>query len=105
MNYLLNTEISDKEVAKAFDMLEKALYIALETYSNVHRGTGHNSMVTTALYEHAREIMLDFLELNRKKYIIVFCSPLRLSIFKTQLKHSDYHVLSSKAFAASLSLL
>ena len=102
MNNLLNFENSDKEIIAAFNEFEKAIYTALETYSNVHRGTGHNSLVTTALYEQAREIFLEYLQLRRKKYIIVFCSPLRLSIFKTQLKSSSYHVLSSKAFGLPL---
>ena len=53
MNYLLNSENSEKEVSSAFNRLEKALYAALETYSNVHRGTGHNSLATTALYEQS----------------------------------------------------
>ena len=95
-------ENSDKEVSTAFNELEKLIYIALETYSNVHRGTGHNSLVTTALFEQAREFILEYLQLNKKKYIVVFCSPLRLSLFKTQLKHTDYHVLSSKAFGLPL---
>ncbi|MFW9875892.1 MAG: aminotransferase class V-fold PLP-dependent enzyme [Candidatus Thorarchaeota archaeon] len=95
-------EYSDKSISKAFDYLEKTAYIALETYSNVHRGTGHNSLVTTALYEKAREIILEYLQLNKKKFIVVFCSHLRLNIFKTQLKHTEYHVLSSSIFGLPL---
>lgn len=48
--------------ADAFAKLEKGIYAALETYSNVHRGSGHNSLVSTHLYEQAREIVLEYLE-------------------------------------------
>jgi hypothetical protein len=33
---------------RAFEKLEEGVRSALETYSNVHRGTGHFSMITTA---------------------------------------------------------
>jgi hypothetical protein len=38
---------------KAFADLEQGVLAALETYSNVHRGSGHNSMVSTHLYDQA----------------------------------------------------
>lgn len=98
MDPTLNSENSDKGASEAYKELEKALFTTLKTYSNVHRGTGHNSRVTTTLYEHAREIILDFLHLERKKYVVFFCSPLRLRIFKMQLEPSHYHVLSSNDF-------
>ncbi|MFX0105980.1 MAG: aminotransferase class V-fold PLP-dependent enzyme [Candidatus Hodarchaeota archaeon] len=90
--------ISDQEISEAFNRLERAVYMALETYSNVHRGTGHNSMVTTALYEQAREIFLEFLQLNKSKYVVIFCSPFRSKIFQQQLKSNQYHILSSRDF-------
>jgi selenocysteine lyase/cysteine desulfurase len=48
----------DNEKVEAFAELERGVYSALETYSNVHRGSGHNSMVTTHLFEQARAIVL-----------------------------------------------
>ena len=101
MNYLLNTEKSNKRVLKASKELEKAIYTALETYSNVHRGTGLNSMITTALFERAREIILEYLELDNK-YVVVFCSPLRVEKFKTQLNPESYFIVSSKDFGLPL---
>ncbi len=89
--------LADKQT-EALKLLETAVYLALKTYSNVHRGTGHNSMVTTELFEKARKIILNYLRLNEKKYVIVFCSPLRYRIFKVQLKSIDYSVVSSKDF-------
>ncbi|UCC20150.1 MAG: aminotransferase class V-fold PLP-dependent enzyme [Promethearchaeota archaeon] len=102
MNYPLNMENSDKEVSSAFNVLDKIVHDSLETYSNVHRGTGHNSQVTTALYEKARELILDYLQLSKKKFNVIFCSPLRLDLFKTQLNQTDYRILSSKAFGLPL---
>lgn len=53
---------------KAFAELELGVHAALETYSNVHRGSGHNSMVSTHLYEQARNIVLEYLGLDKAKY-------------------------------------
>ena len=48
----------------AFAELERGVFGALGTYANVHRGSGHNAMVTTALFEQARGIVLNDLQLN-----------------------------------------
>jgi hypothetical protein len=53
------------EKIDVFAELERSVYAALETYSNVHRGSGHYSMVSTRLYEEARNIVLDHLEGRR----------------------------------------
>jgi selenocysteine lyase/cysteine desulfurase len=78
-----------------FELLEQGVYAALETYSNVHRGSGHNSVVTTHLYEKAREIILDYLKLDRKKYIVIFCTPERATGLTSKLKPGSYHCVSS----------
>jgi hypothetical protein len=36
---------------EAFAVLQQGVQTALETYSNVHRGSGHNSLVSTHLFE------------------------------------------------------
>ena len=56
------------ERTAAFAELERSVQTALETYSNVHRGSGHNSLVSTHLYEQAREIVLEYLGLGKDKY-------------------------------------
>ena len=48
--------------------LEQGIYTALETYSNVHRGIGLYSMVSTHFFDKARDIILEYLGLNKKKY-------------------------------------
>lgn len=65
----------NNEVVDPFAELERAMHTALETYSNVHRGSGHNSMVTTYLYEQARDIILEYLGLKKGKYNVIFCTP------------------------------
>ena len=59
------TEPGNNEVTEAFEELERGVHAALETYSNVHRGSGHNSMVSTHLFEQARDIVLEHLGLTK----------------------------------------
>jgi hypothetical protein len=47
------------KISKAFAELGLGVKEALETYSNVHRGSGHNSMITSHLFDQAREIVLE----------------------------------------------
>ncbi|MFW9824107.1 MAG: aminotransferase class V-fold PLP-dependent enzyme, partial [Candidatus Thorarchaeota archaeon] len=101
---LSNTEKIEEESSESLKKLKKSVYTLLETYSNVHRGTGHNSMITTALFEHARQIILSYLKLDNKNYVVVFCSPRRVSIFKFQLKPSDYLVISSEDYGLPLGI-
>jgi selenocysteine lyase/cysteine desulfurase len=90
--------------SKAFAELERGVHAALETYSNVHRGSGHNSMVTTQLYEHARDIVLDYLGLSRRRYTVIFCSPRRASALAGQLEPGSCRVLSSRDIGLSLGI-
>jgi len=87
---------------KAFADLERGIHIALETYSNVHRGSGHNSMVSTYLYEQARDIVLEYLGLDKGKYVVIFCTPGREAALKAQLKPESYQSVSSKDIGLSL---
>jgi selenocysteine lyase/cysteine desulfurase len=91
-----NIALQRNQTEVAFKELEHGVYAALETYSNVHRGSGHNSMVTTYLYEQARDIVLEYLELNTGKYVVIFCTPRRAEILKSQLKPGSYQCASSK---------
>ena len=97
--------LQPKEEAKdnqAFAELELAVHTALETYSNVHRGSGHNSLVSTHLYEQARDIVLESLRLDKDKYVVIFCTPRRAELLKTQLKPGSYQSVSSQAIGLSL---
>lgn len=86
----------------AFSILEKGVYRAIETYSNVHRGTGFFSRVTTHLFEQAREIILKHLGLSKSKYVVIFCTPYRAEMLKSQLDTTDYKSVSSKDFGLAL---
>jgi selenocysteine lyase/cysteine desulfurase len=93
-----------KKNSGAFMELMQSVYAALETYSNVHRGSGHNSVVTTYLYERAREIVLEYLGRDKEKYTVVFCSPRRADLLKQRLKPKNYQCLSSREIGIPLGL-
>ena len=63
----MKTGPPDNEATAAFDALERGVHAALETYSNVHRGSGHNSVVSTHLFEQARDIVLEHLGLSSRQ--------------------------------------
>jgi selenocysteine lyase/cysteine desulfurase len=81
---------------EVFAELQQGVHAALETYSNVHRGSGHNSLISTHLYEQARGIVLEHLGLNTKKYAVIFCTPRRTEALKAQLEPGSYQSLSSQ---------
>jgi selenocysteine lyase/cysteine desulfurase len=86
----------------AFPELERGIFTALGTYSNVHRGSGHNSMVSTHLYEQARTIVLDYLGLNKNKFTVIFCTTRRAAALKSQLRPNSYKTLTSREIGLSV---
>lgn len=118
MEAIVNTETDSpdglqlKEVEKptpkgnatteAFAELERGVHAALETYSNVHRGSGHNSMVTTHLFDQARDIVLEYLGLNKVKYVVIFCTPRSAASLMKQLQPDSFQMLSSQAIGLTL---
>lgn len=89
---------------EAFAELEDSVYLALKTYSNVHRGTGHNSMITTLLYERARDVVLDHLGLKKNQFVVVFCTPERSSALKARLKPGSCPILKSRDIGLPLGI-
>ncbi|MEI6683714.1 MAG: aminotransferase class V-fold PLP-dependent enzyme [Bacteroidota bacterium] len=89
---------------EAFAELEHSVYTALETYANVHRGSGYNAMVTTDLYEKARVVVLEFLGLNRGAYTVIFCSPWAAATLSAQLVAGSYQLVSSLDIGLSLGI-
>jgi len=81
---------------EAFAELFRGVHAALETYSNVHRGSGHNSMVSTYLFEQARYIVLEYLGLDKDKFVVIFCTPRVAESLKAQLKSESYQIVSSQ---------
>jgi cysteine desulfurase / selenocysteine lyase len=43
-----------------------------EVYSSVHRGTGYKSRLATEAYEHAREVVSDFLHVDERSQVVIF---------------------------------
>ena len=92
----MKTSPGNDEVTDAFDELERGVHAALETYSNVHRGSGHNSMVSTHLFEQARDIVLEHLGLSKGKYVVIFCTPRTADALMAQLEPGSYRSASSR---------
>jgi len=89
----------------AFSELERAVKLALERYSNVHRGTGQHSMISTKLYDHARQIVLDYLGLDEDRHEVIFDNPRRLKLLISKLKNSkSYNVLWSSEIGLPLGI-
>jgi selenocysteine lyase/cysteine desulfurase len=86
----------------AFNELTTAILAALETYSNVHRGSGHFSQVTTHLYEKAREMVLEYLGFKKSSYSVIFGSSLRAHLFSKVLKPGSFTLLHSNDFGLNL---
>ena len=79
----------------AVDQLQKSVHSALETYSNVHRGSGQHSVVSTHLFERARQEVLDHLGLDAKRHVVVFCTPRRGARLEALLPSGTCRTVSS----------
>ena len=92
----------DDEIGGAFAELKHSVHAALETYSNVHRGSGHSSIVTTHLYEQARDIVVEYLGLDKNKSVVIFCTPRGAALLQAQLAPGRFQCLSSQDIGLSL---
>ena len=107
-NFKTNNDPHLAEDGKPFSGIEasaelgRGIHSALQTYSNVHRGSGLNSMVTTHLYEIARDIVLEYLGLRKGSYVTVFCTPQRAETLRLQLKPGSFRSISSNDIGLSL---
>jgi selenocysteine lyase/cysteine desulfurase len=80
---------------KYYDILFSGIYRALEYYSNVHRGSGHHSIITTRLYEKAREEVLNYLGLESRSWGVVFGSPAGIQGIAQGIPADDHRIISS----------
>ncbi len=85
--------------------LERSVYETLRTYANVHRGSGHASQVTTALFERAREIVLEYTGLSPQAHRVIFCSPYGAEELLRVVQKSRVRVLSSAEIGLPLGVL
>ena len=95
-----NDETPDSNAS--FEILRERIKTVLKTYANVHRGSGFKSLVTTSLYEKAREIILDFLHLTPSGYEVIFCTSFRAAKIAGWLNTKDYRLLTSAEFGLPL---
>lgn len=88
-----NENISQVDIA--FSELIHQMYPVLETYANIQRGNGYNAGITTDLFENARKIVLDFLNLDSKKYLVIFSTPNRNVKLNHSLKPGSFFTVTS----------
>ncbi len=50
----------------------ESLNLFMEWYSNIHRGTGFKSLISTHYFEQAREIVAQFFNLDPKDHLVIF---------------------------------
>ena len=99
------TPVTDSNCTDVFSELEESVKIVLETYSNVHRGSGHNSIVTTHLFEQARDIFLEYLGLSKNKFTVIFCNPRNAKNLIKQLETGSFHLVSSQDIGLPLGVV
>lgn len=95
---------TEAEREQAFVELCDAVRKALESYANVHRGSGHHSTVTTYLYEQARAIVLAQLGRSSATDTVLFCTPRRAATLAQQLDPRYVTTLSSQDVGLPLGL-
>ncbi len=96
------TTMDSRRDEGAWAELERGIHAALETYSNVHRGSGHASQVSTHLYEEARTIVLEHLGLRGGRHVVVFATPRRAAQLAKQLPAGRFQVVSSEELGLPL---
>ncbi|MBN2047479.1 MAG: aminotransferase class V-fold PLP-dependent enzyme [Anaerolineaceae bacterium] len=82
-------------------LLELA-FPAVQTYSNVHRGTGHFSQVSTALYERARDEVFTYFQVSPKDHEVIFLTPARLLALLKVLPSGAYQSVCADELGLSM---
>jgi selenocysteine lyase/cysteine desulfurase len=96
------TALQNKISQELLTKLKESVTAALETYSNIHRGSGHKSMVSTYLYEYARDVVLNHLGLKRNRYQVIFCNSRIAGKLSAILNPGSYTIISSGEIGLSL---
>jgi selenocysteine lyase/cysteine desulfurase len=90
-------------MSESRNSFEDKIYLSLRHYSNVHRGSGLFSMISTSLYEEARKIVLGYLSCD-KSYVVIFCSPYRASELAKNLDQGSYKIISGDEAGLNIGL-
>lgn len=85
----------EPSAAHAAQEWERGVHAAMRRYSNVHRGQGQHSQVSTELFDEARRIVLQHLNLDPLEYTLVFANPLRAEQLSRQLPQGSWRTCSS----------
>ncbi len=88
----------------AFSRLEESAYHALQMYSNVHRGAGHNSLVSTRLFDQSREIVLEYLGLDARQFVVIFANPQRADVLKNMVGLDNCREITSQDLGLPLGI-
>jgi selenocysteine lyase/cysteine desulfurase len=59
-------------------------------------------MVSTHLFEQARDIVLEHLRLSKGRYVVVFCTPRRADALRARLEAGTYRCVSSEEIGLAL---
>jgi selenocysteine lyase/cysteine desulfurase len=98
MNSAITSQLVDRTKASKSTLLEleRRVYIAIQRYSNVHRGAGQHAQISTRLYESAREIVLEYFGLSHEEYVVIFGNRRSLSVVEYNVKktESTYRIYS-----------
>ncbi|MFH1791009.1 MAG: aminotransferase class V-fold PLP-dependent enzyme [Candidatus Omnitrophota bacterium] len=80
----------------AFRELDRGVGEALKRYSNVHRGNGQHSAVSTELFEKAREIVLEYLDLDKEGRVVIFGNSRSIGLIRERIKFgADLKIITS----------
>jgi selenocysteine lyase/cysteine desulfurase len=96
------TNKSSTDSSDGYSLLEQSIYLALQMYSNVHRGAGHNSLVSTKLFDQSREIVLNYLGLDNQKYVTLFLNSKRAKVIKAQIGETGFKEVTSQEIGLPL---
>jgi selenocysteine lyase/cysteine desulfurase len=101
-NKQIKSNLNIEKSTPAFSEIGQSMFRALETYANVHRSSGHFAMATTALFEKARQIVLDYAGLDNKKYAVIFCNSRQCRAITNTFKLADYKIITSQEVGLKL---
>ncbi len=86
---------AEAAVSSPLQALLESTYTALTHYSNVHRGSGTFSSLSTHLFEESRRQVLAHFGLDPGEYLVIFSSDYGAERLKAFLNHPPRHLIRS----------
>ncbi len=100
-----NEQKKNEDCTACRTKLRQTLRLSLEHYSNVHRGSGQNSLTATHLFEKARQVVLEHFGFSCKRYAAIFCTPYRAKTLISQLKPGSFRSVASRELGLPISVV